>query len=362
MEPLVSAPLDSAPLVFDPLYSDNRVWYLRVTSDCVIIRKYGVIDGALATSVKKITEGKNIGKKNETSPFEQACIEAKALYKKQLNSGYSTIPGLQKSEVPKPMLAHGYDKQAHKITFPAMVQPKLDGVRMLLGPDGTCLSRTGKKFSAEVLAHISKEHRVSRKCWLDGELYSDELTFEEIVSACRKQSGAPNEKIHYHVYDIVDPEKPFCERLAELKELVNGMKYTRVVKTLHVQNATQVLEYHNQFVQEGYEGIMIRNTNSKYVQKRSYHLQKFKNFQDDEFLISDIKEATGNDAGTAIVQCKNKQGDTFWVRPRGTREYRAEILKQKDLFMGQLLTVRFQNLTEKGVPRFPVGIAVRNYE
>lgn len=354
MEPLVPE-----PLVFEPLYSDNRVWYLRVTSDCVIIRKYGVIDGALTTSVKKITAGKNIGKKNETSPFEQACLEAKALFKKQLESGYSTEPGVQKSEIPKPMLAHGYDKQAHKITFPAMVQPKLDGVRMLLGPDGTCLSRTGKKFSAEVLGHISAE---CRDCWLDGELYSDELTFEEIVSACRKQSGAPNKNIHYHVYDIVDPKKPFCDRLFDLKELVKGLRFTHIVKTLNVNTPEQVLEYHDEFVQEGYEGIMIRNKNSKYEQKRSYGLQKFKNFQDDEFLISDIKEATGNDAGTAIVQCKNTQGNTFWVRPRGTREYRAEILKQKDLFLGQLLTVRFQNLTEKGVPRFPVGIAVRNYE
>ena len=346
---------------FEPLYSGNRVWYLRV-SDCMIIRKYGVLGGTLTTSVKQITSGKNIGKKNETTPFEQACLEAKALYKKQLDSGYSTEQGKPNNQPPKPMLAHGYDKQAHKIIFPAMVQPKLDGVRMLLGPDGTCLSRTGKKFSAEVLGHIVKEHDKTDR-WLDGELYSDELTFEEIVSACRKQSGAPNTAVYYHVYDIIDPKKPFCDRLAELKDLSKGLRFTRFVKTLTVENHEQVLENHDNFVQEGYEGIMIRNTDSKYeADKRSYHLQKFKNFQDDEFFIVDIKEATGNDSGTAIVQCKNNQGDTFWVRPRGTREYRAEILKQKDLFQGQLLTVRYQNLTDKGIPRFPVGIAVRNYE
>ena len=345
---------------FDPLYFDNRVWYLCVTSDCTIVRNYGVIDGALTTSVKQINTGKNIGKKNETTPFEQACIEAKALFKKQMDSGYSTKQGLQNNEVPKPMLAHGYDKQTHKISFPAMVQPKLDGVRMLLGPDGACISRTGKKFSAEVLGHIVKENKYDR--WLDGELYSNELTFEEIVSACRKQSGTANKNIQYHVYDIIDPNKPFCERLADLKEYVNGMVFTRIVKTLHVENHEQVLEHHDTFVQEGYEGIIIRNNISKYEHKRSYHLQKFKNFIDDEFVIVDIKEATGNDSGTAIVQCKNSKGDTFWVRPRGTREYRAEILKQKDLFKGQLLTVRFQNLTDKGIPRFPVGITVRNYE
>lgn len=346
---------------FNPLYSGNRVWCLRVTDDCVIERTYGVLGGAMSTSVKQITSGKNIGKKNETSPFQQACLEAKALFKKQLDSGYSVEQGLQKSEAPKPMLAHGYDKQAHKITFPAMVQPKLDGVRMLLGPGGVCLSRTGKRFSAEVLGHILEEHKETNR-WLDGELYSDELTFEEIVSACRKQSGARNVHVYYHVYDIVDPDKPFHQRLDDLRALSKGLKYTRFVKTLEIKNPEQVSEHHDTFVQEGYEGIMIRNKNSHYEEKRSYHLQKFKNFQDEEFLISDIKEATGNDAGTAIVQCKTNQGNTFWVRPRGTREYRAEILKQKDLFQGQLLTVRFQNLTDKGVPRFPVGIAVRNYE
>lgn len=349
-------------LSFDPLYSGNRVWYLRVTPEGVIERKYGALGGNLITSIKRITSGKNIGKKNETSPFEQACIEAKALFKKQLESGYSTEQhGVHTNGVPKPMLAHRYDTQGHKITFPAMVQPKLDGVRMLLGPDGTCLSRTGKIFAPDVLGHIAKELKLSDR-WLDGELYSDELTFEEIVSACRKQSGERNLNIQYHVYDIVEPNKPFYERSVELQTLTQGLRYTRFVKTLNVENRDEVLHHHDKFVNDGYEGIIIRNKKSKYETKRSYNLQKLKNFQDDEFVIVDIREATGNDSGTAIVQCKNNQEDTFWVRPRGTREYRAEILKQKDLFQGQLLTVRYQNLTDKGIPRFPVGIAVRNYE
>jgi DNA ligase-1 len=336
-----------------------------VTPDNVIERRYGVHGGALTTSTKPISVGKNIGRSNETTPFEQACKEAQALFKKQIESGYSEFPENVGSNGPAlPMLAHNYEKHSHKITFPAFVQPKLDGVRMLCGlVDGTVqtLSRTGKPFGSKALNGIVQELQtlLVPGVWLDGELYSDSLTFEEIVSACRKEDS--NLNIEYHVYDMFSNQKEsFLKRFDNLCLL----KFCQIkrVPTFTVDSHEQVCEFHDRFVKEGYEGIMIRNRNSLYNHKRSYDLQKFKNFQDEEFVIVDIKEATGNDAGTAIIQCKTEQGDTFWVRPRGTREYRAEMLKQKDLLIYRLLTVRFQNMTDKGIPRFPVGIIVRDYE
>lgn len=344
------------------LYQGNRVWHLRVTPDNVIERKYGVLGGTLTTSTKKITAGKNIGKRNETTPFQQACSEAKALFKKQTDVGYSEQRDSTTHAFPNPMLAHGYDKHSHKIRFPAFVQPKLDGVRMLCGYHEdkiVCVSRTGKPFPEAAMETIVREaQQVLRPgMWLDGELYAESLSFEEIVSACRK--ACP--EIEYHVYDLCS-SGTFEQRLQQLCELIpKQFDKIKLVDTYLIHNHDQVCDYHNRFVQN-YEGIMIRNKESMYKQKRSYDLQKFKNFQDQEFVITDVKEATGSDEGTAIVQCKTEQGESFWVRPRGTREYRAEILKQKDLLIYKLLTVRFQNLTEKGIPRFPVGIVVRDYE
>ena len=122
------------------------------------------------------------------------------------------------------------------------------------------------------------------------------------------------------------------------------------------------MEYYQKFMNEGYEGIMFRNEGANYLPHyRSKHLQKYKEFQDDEFEIVGGKEAEGEDRGTVIFECKSKSG-TFWVRPRGSREYRKRLLVDILNLTGKKLTVRYQNLTEYGEPRFPVGIAVRDYE
>ena len=116
------------------------------------------------------------------------------------------------------------------------------------------------------------------------------------------------------------------------------------------------------FVSQGYEGIMIRESSSTYeIGKRSNYLLKFKMFQTDEYEIIDVKEGTGRDKGTAIWVCT--VGDhKFSVRPEGTIESRRTFLANKDRYIGKNLTVRFQNLTALGIPRFPVGVVVRDYE
>jgi DNA ligase-1 len=134
------------------------------------------------------------------------------------------------------------------------------------------------------------------------------------------------------------------------------------VPTFKVNSKEQAMEYYQRFMNEGYEGIMFRNEGASYLpQYRSKDLQKYKEFQDDEFEIVGGKEADGEDRGTIIFECKSERG-TFWVRPRGSREYRKRLLADLANLTGKNLTVRYQNLTEYGEPRFPVGITVRDYE
>ena len=75
-----------------------------------------------------------LGKKNETTPYEQAVFESKSLINKKLDENYAHSI----SQIPKnsdgmflPMLAHSFDKHSKKINYPCWIQPKLDGVRML---------------------------------------------------------------------------------------------------------------------------------------------------------------------------------------------------------------------------------------
>jgi ATP-dependent DNA ligase len=134
---------------------------------------------------------------------------------------------------------------------------------------------------------------------------------------------------------------------------------------------------HAKYVEEGYEGLMLRNKAGPYkVGFRSKDLQKYKEFQDDEFEVIGFSEGDGVEKGCVIWTCETKKGDSFSVRPRGTHEERRDLYKIAKSMVGKKLTVRFQELTEDGrssssssaaggtggVPRFPVGIAFRDYE
>jgi DNA ligase-1 len=91
-------------------------------------------------------------------------------------------------------------------------------------------------------------------------------------------------------------------------------------------------------------------------------LQKYKEFFDKEFVIVGGHEGSGPDAGTVVFEVKTKEGKVFSVRPKGTREERTEWLNDMKNIKGKELTVRYQNLSEDGIPIFPVGIAIRDYE
>ena len=346
-----------------------KEWTIKVegTTTALIVRTHGYSDGKKTESKKEITQGKNIGKKNETTPFQQACSEAQSLWTKQVTKGYKENKEIEeKTSIVLPMLAHDFNKRGKDISFPCWVQPKLDGVRCIVHTENgetIFTSRTGKVF--ENLIHL-KTFGITDGVYLDGELYSDVLTFDEISGLTRKTKTRSEKEKHleFRIFDVYNKNRNMTtdERLA----YVNGSKTfnekVKIVPTFKVNSKEQAMEYYQKFMNEGYEGIMFRNKGAIYLpQYRSKHLQKYKEFQDDEFKIVGGKEAEGEDRGTVIFECKSDCG-TFWVRPRGTREYRKRLLADLANLTGKNLTVRYQNLTEYGEPRFPVGIAVRDYE
>jgi DNA ligase-1 len=106
---------------------------------------------------------------------------------------------------------------------------------------------------------------------------------------------------------------------------------------------------------------MLRNIDSVYQQGfRSNDLQKYKEFQEEEYLIVGFDQGDGRDKGTVIWKCQTKEGRMFSVRPRGTNEHRQKLFKNGKSYVGKQLTVIFQELSELNVPRFPVGKAVRD--
>lgn len=317
-------------------------------------------------SIPARVQGKNIGRANETTPRDQAILEITSNMNKKRDKGYHE-EGEEIDSLPLPMLAHDYNKRAHDIdwTRPVYVQPKLDGTRMLFdGKKGW--SRQGKLYLDEVISHLKWE--IPEGFILDGELMLDqnEFTFQETISAIKKFRPETSPKLQFHVYDICNHKMPFKSRMDRLQYLLTHSdcpKNIIPVLTEEVEEIAQVKKAHRRFTEAGYEGVMIRNADGFYkFGNRSADLQKYKHFQDDEYEIIRVVDGVGKEEGCAIFFCRVGVNQEVKVRPRGTLAYRQELWANKEDLIGKKLTVRFQELTDDGIPRFPVGIAIRDYE
>jgi len=349
-----------------------RVWVEATPTGYLLKVESGQTGGKLKETAGQVID---VGKQKRTAK-EQAIFEANSkLSKKRDEAYFDTIEEAQTQVKLLPMLAHPFTKRKHNITYPAVVQRKFDGVRCLavLNSDKTVtlMSRKGKEFPH--LEHIKKDVLANNKnqfLVLDGELYSDTLTFQELVGLVKRVTLKPgNDKqmfeVSLRVYDCVNTKKTdnFQDRYLDIMGITHGAQYLSLVENIGVYNETQVHEAQRKFVEEGYEGAMVRNLIGTYaIGKRSPDLQKVKTFLDGEYEIVGFSEATGNDAGTVIWECKTPEGLTFRARPRGTREARKELYQNGNDYIGKQLTVRYQELTDDGVPRFPVGITIRDYE
>jgi DNA ligase 1 len=341
--------------------------------------EYGQVDGKAQTTIDTISEGKNPGKKNETAPRQQAEKEAQSKWEKQKKKGYvETVEAAQAEETDDlieggivPMLAHKYSEHAHKVKFPAGIQPKLDGIRCVaVVKDGQCTLWSRTRKSIRSVPHIIQEIEAifgHEDIILDGELYNHALKkdFEKIVSLVRQEEPAEGcEIVQYHVYDVAG-EGTFKERHDALMEVLelNEPMYLVPVPTKMAANEDDIMLLFDQAISLGFEGVMVRNLASPYVNKRSYDLQKVKEFDDAEFPIVGVEEGRGKMAGHAIFVCKTDSGKEFLAKLKGDTGYLKKLFEDHSLWNGKKLTVQYQGLTGKeGVPRFPVGVAIRDYE
>jgi ATP-dependent DNA ligase len=168
------------------------------------------------------------------------------------------------------------------------------------------------------------------------------------------------------VYDCYIPTLPdagFAERFGCLHWVLKDRMHLIETENTLAHNEDDIYRLQQQFVEEGYEGAMVRNLDGAYaLAKRSPNLQKVKSFLDAEYRIVGYEQAEGGDIGTVIWKCVTPAGQEFMTRPTGTREQRRAWFEAGQQYIGKMLTVKYQELTDDGIPRFPVGIAVRDYE
>ena len=163
---------------------------------------------------------------------------------------------------------------------------------------------------------------------------------------------------------IIIPSNPLdtnesCHSSTSFSELIFIVITKVILEFFPIKSHEEVIKHNDYFVSKGYEGVILRVPNSVYENKRSKNLLKYKTFIDDEFKIIDIVEGTGNRTGMAgnlTLQMNN--GKIFNAGIRGGEDYYKQLLIDKNKYIGKLATVRYQNLSVDGIPRFPVAVNI----
>lgn len=371
-----------------PLYSrraDGGIheWCITINGDSYHTSS-GTTNGIKTTSSPTFCVAKNPGRSNETSPQQQAVLEAKSLWEKKLAEGYKMFQAdIDEQTVFWPMLAKHYEDYAHLVIQafdgddPVFIQPKLDGMRCIVRADGMW-SRRGKRIisAPHIMQAWSSVLNKYPDTVIDGELYADKYAknFDAIISLSRKTKPSEEDlrlslyNLEYHTYDVCPPGgdyTPFRHRLQFLKRLYKEFrpKYSKLVKTHRIINSDQLDMIASEHLTQGYEGSIIR-LNSAYEQgKRTNKLLKYKTFKDEEFEIIDVLEGIGGRANMAgALRLKMRDGGEFQAAIQGNEAKYIQMLKDRNQLKGKIATVQYQNLTPKGKPRFPSVKCIRDYE
>lgn len=360
-------------------------------------------DNVRESTPTQISEGKNIGKKNETNCLSQAVKEAYSKYMKQLEktAHVSTVETKDSIKVtPPPMLASVYGRtKLDKFTsYDAItVQYKRDGVRCvycIIDGKPYAYSRTSKPFVGLTILNqqieaiyndkdfIKLTSGLSSPLYFDGELYNHTLNLNDITSIVGTESERDTSAIHYYVFDVftLDGKMVSQERQALLDNIfklpvVGGLDHLHRVDNYKIANEDELHSLFSKALSENYEGLIIRKDYEPYQfsfnHVHSHHLLKYKKVQDGEFAIVGFDSAKqGSQKGAIIWICTTESGNTFSVVPNGSIEDRKKLftnLKENpDLFekyKGKMLTVQYSELNyDTGIPQQPKGKVIRDYE
>jgi DNA ligase-1 len=339
--------------------------------------EHGQVGGKLQENVEVVSRGKNLGRANETTPYQQAILEALSKWEAKKKRGYveskdRALRGEDDVVVGAvPMLAHKFSEHPDKIRYPALASPKLDGIRVIaVITDGRAelFSRTRKPVTS--LPHVVEWLEGAFKgktLTLDGEAYSHELKRNfESISSIVAQKGKPHprhKELQYWVFDVIG-DAPYANRTTEARIVIDReIDVVRMVLQSTVKDEAELMECFNLYKEVGFEGAMVRNMNSPYEHKRSYNLLKVKDMLDETYEITGAEEGKGHLAGhVGSFICRTASGKVFNVKLQGEFSNLKTLYENPKLWKGKLIEVRYQNLTEDGIPRFPVGLRIKEKE
>lgn len=263
------------------------------------------------------------------------------------------------------------------------VEPKLDGARCvayLPANRGRVVlySRSGKEYInfesvRTKLQEINDNRNLSQDLVLDGEVVSyvnEKVDFQALQHTLFRKDGVESGKLRYLVFDGTyrtdweNPTKTYAERYAFVSEFIKNslLGVSGAVSKIGVvsmfvtvdPDKARMERYSKDFVEKGYEGAMMRKADEPVLLKRSRSLMKVKSFLDAEATLMGVVEGTGKyDGHLGALQCKTQQGKLFEIGSGFTDEQRKVFWKERDT-LPKTLNFKYQELTDDGIPRFPI--------
>lgn len=203
------------------------------------------------------------------------------------------------------------------------------------------------------------------------------MNFKAITSTVRSTMTNPGpleDQMCLYVFDVVDPTESLDQdaRFEKLDELFSrkgiAKKCPKIVQVerFEITSPEEIPTYQKKFVKEGYEGVVLRDKSLKYEclkkNRKSKWMRKYKYFFDQEFVITGVRRDKGVPREQFTWTCQLEDGTEFYPKPEGTREMKWEWYDNQDEYIGKMLIVRYQEFDVSGIPRFPIGVEIRDYE
>jgi len=378
-------------MTYPKLYSRDssggiRVWWLEQEGNAYSSH-YGVEGGKIVSTEPIYCEAKNVGKANESDAVSQCTTEIKALYKKQKKQNYFESIDDIDDAWKEPQLCKLYKDYADKVDWSQgqYVDEKINGICCLITKNG---ARSRKNEIFYTVPHILEELELFFKKnpngYLHGELVRKGCLNQlnktvEIISVGRKEKDITPELlrlseqeiifIYYDGYGFANltDASDFQTRRDVLQIELSNCNYCQPVNYIVAENEEQMKEFADNYISTNGEGVVLKDPRMCYVHKRSKNCLKYKKSESAEFKVISLESGSGNWAGCAkFAWCELPNGlkdKKFKTNIKGTQEELREALKNKDKWVGKMITVDYQELSPYNTPLIPyTDLIIRDYE
>lgn|SRR5215475_1109391 len=252
-----------------------------------------------------------------------------------------------------------YSFEAHRLRFPVIVEPKLDGIRAVC-VQGEFQSRTGKPMWN--VSHIGQQLAELGPLVFDGELIHKD--WNNTISVVHTQSQVTSDIIYY-IFDMLELEEwqnRLCTRMQvqRSRALLGTIKETSQIKIVSqwvCETYDDILEVYDDYLKQGLEGIVIKSVQGFYVFRRHHAWMKLKPSSTVDCQVTGIQEGTGKYTGIMGALMVDVGGQMCGLGTGFTDDERKSMWESPPI--GKMVEVRYQEVTKEGVLRFPSFLRMR---